>query len=100
LYLSAPISGYNEKERREMFEGKENELTKLGYSVLNPMKNGLEWSAPTEQHMKRDIIMLLQADGIYLMRGWNHSAGCLTELHVATACGMDVFFEGVSKVKL
>jgi hypothetical protein len=44
--------------------------------------------------------MLLQADAIFLMQDWNRSAGCLTELHVATACGLDVLFEGISEVQL
>lgn len=100
VYLSAPISGCDINERRETFERVENELKKLGYKVLSPMKNGLSQDEPTSRHMKRDIILLLQADAIFLMTGWNRSAGCLTELNVATACGLDVWFEGVSELKL
>ena len=100
MYLSAPISGYDIDERRETFERVENELKKLGYKVLSPMKNGLSQDEPTSRHMKRDIILLLQADAIFLMTGWNRSAGCLTELNVAMACGLDVWFEGLSELKL
>lgn len=100
VYLSAPISGYDINERYETFERVENELKKLGYKVLSPMKNGLSHDEPTSHHMKRDIIMLLQADAIFLMKNWNRSAGCLTKLHVATACGLEVWFEGLSELKL
>ena len=100
VYLSAPISGYDIEERSATFERVENELKKLGYKVLSPMKNGLSQDEPTSRHMKRDIILLLQSDAIFLMTGWNRSAGCLTELNVATACGLDVWFEGVSELKL
>ena len=100
VYLSAPISGFDIDERRATFERVENELKKLGYKVLSPMKNGLSQDEPTSRHMKRDIILLLQADAIFLMTGWNRSAGCLTELNVATACGLDVWFEGLSELKL
>lgn len=100
VYMSAPISGYDINERRETFERMENELKKLGYKVLSPMKNGLSQDEPTSRHMKRDIILLLQSDAIFLMTGWNRSAGCLTELNVATACGLDVWFEGLSELKL
>ena len=100
VYLSAPISGFDIDERRATFERVENELKKLGYKVLSPMKNGLSQDEPTSHHMKRDIILLLQADAIFLMTGWNRSAGCLTELNVATACGLDVWFEGLSELKL
>lgn len=100
VYLSAPISGYDINERRETFERVENELKKLGYKVLSPMKNGLSQDEPTSRHMKRDIILLLQADAIFLMTGWNRSAGCLTELNVATAIGLDVWFEELTTIKL
>ena len=100
VYMSAPISGFDINERRETFERMENELKKLGYKVLSPMKNGLSQDEPTSRHMKRDIILLLQSDAIFLMTGWNRSAGCLTELNVATACGLDVWFEGLSELKL
>lgn len=100
VYLSAPISGYDLNERYETFEKVEKELKKLGYKVLSPMKNGLSQDEPTSHHMKRNIIMLLQADAIFLMTDWNRSARCLTELHVATACGLEVWFEGLSTVEL
>ena len=74
VYLSAPISGYDLDERYKAFERVENGLTERGYKVLSPMKNGLPRDATTAQHMKRDIIMLLQADAIFLMTGWNRSA--------------------------
>ena len=96
VYLSAPISGYDIDERSATFERVENELKKLGYKVLSPMKNGLSQDEPTSRH----IILLLQSDAIFLMTGWNRSAGCLTELNVATACGLDVWFEGLSELKL
>ena len=95
IYLSAPISGYDLDERRAMFQRKEDELVKRGYTVLNPMKNGLDASEPTTHHMKRDIVMLLQADAILLLTNWNRSAGCLTELHVATAIGLEVLFDDI-----
>lgn len=100
VYLSAPISAFDIDERRETFERVENELKKLGYKVLSPMKNWLLQDEPTSHNMKRDIILLLQADAIFLMTGWNRSVRCLTELHVATACGLDVWFEGLLELKL
>ena len=100
VYLSAPVSGYDLNERYDTFEHVEEMLKKFGYNVLNPMKNGLPHSAPLEQHMKRDIIMLLQSDAIFFMKDWNRSRGCLTELHVATACGLEVWFEKISELKL
>jgi hypothetical protein len=59
------------------------------------MENGLLASATTYEHMKVDIRHLLLCDTIYMMKGWNHSAGCWTEFHDALAIGMDVIFEQV-----
>ena len=97
LYISGPISGHNIEERKETFSRMKEMLERDGYEVFNPMENGLEHDAPTKEHMKRDLLALLDCDCIYMLAGWNHSAGCLTELHVATACGLSVKFEGVSE---
>ena len=44
IYLSAPISGYDIPERQQTFQEMETKLSKLGYQILNPMKNGLDIS--------------------------------------------------------
>lgn len=100
IYLSAPISGYDLEERKDTFMKKQVELTGMGHEVLNPMENGLPDDSPVQQHMKRDIEMLLTCDTIYMMEGWNRSAGCKVELDVAVAIGLDVVFEKVETVEL
>ena len=92
IYLSLPISGYDIAERKETARKKALELGKE-WEVLNPMDNGLPDDASTNAHMKRDLEMLLGCDAIYLMSRFTHSAGCMTEFHVATAIGLKVFFE-------
>ena len=93
IYLSLPISGYDLSERRKTSLEKQRELETMGFQVLNPLFNGLAPDAGTNAHMKRDIEMLLGCDAIYLMRRFTHSAGCMTEFHIATAIGLDVYFE-------
>ena len=93
LYLSLPISGYDINERRATAERKKRELESLGFDVVNPLDNGLPEDAGTHAHMKRDIEMLLGCDAIYMMKRWLHSAGCKCEFDVATAIGLDVYFE-------
>lgn len=97
IYLSGPISGYDINERMEAFRRKRTELEQLGYDVLNPMENGLPVDAGTHAHMRRDIEMLLSCDAIYFLSRFTHSAGCMTEFHVATAIGLEVFFEDCHK---
>lgn len=93
IYLSLPISGCDLDERRATAERKKKELEGFGYEVVNPLENGLSVDAGTHAHMRRDIEMLLGCDAIYLMERFTHSAGCMTEFHVATAIGLDVHFE-------
>ena len=93
IYLSGPISGHDIEERRKEFKGIQTQFEKAGYDVVNPMENGLPSDATTNQHMKRDIELLLTCTGIYMMKKWTHSAGCITEFHVAHAIGLEVEFE-------
>jgi len=97
IYLSGPISGRNLEERRQAFKQAQTMLEAQGYTVFNPMENGLPAEATTHQHMHRDIAVLSTEDipfyAIYMMRGWLHSKGCKLEFDVATAIGLKVIFE-------
>lgn len=97
VYISGPISGHNIEERKAAFARVKAILEGAGHEVFNPMENGLDHDAPTSEHMKADIKALLECDCIYMMKRWNHSAGCQTEILVAMACGIAVKFEGVSE---
>lgn len=93
IYISLPISGYDLDERKETALAMEVKLRGRGYDVFNPFNNGLTDKASTYEHMKADIKALLDCDVIMFMYGWNRSAGCHTELCVAMACGMEIWFE-------
>lgn len=98
IYISGPISGRDLTERRETFAATAAKLQALGYDVCNPMENGLPENATTNQHMRRDIEMLMCCDTIYMMKGWTHSKGCQVELEVATAIGLPVMFEEFNSI--
>ena len=93
IYLSGPISGYDYEERKDVFGKIKDILETMGYDVSNPLDNGLSNMATTHQHMRRDLKMLLDCDEIFMLCDWNRSAGCKTELDVAVAAGMEVWFE-------
>ena len=93
VYISGPISGHNYEERKKEFSRVKAMLEEKGYEVFNPMENGLPQSSSTAEHMRADLKALLDCDKIYMMRRWNHSAGCQTELLVALAIGVDIDFE-------
>ncbi len=101
IYLSLPISGYDIEERRATALKKKKELEAAGFTVILPLENGLPVDAGTYAHMKRDFELLLTCDAIYMMERWCHSKGCKVEFDLATAIGLDVYFEeamGISKL--
>lgn len=97
IYISAPISGYDYEERKLLFSNTEAILVRYGYTVANPMCNGLPATASTQEHLRADFKMLLECDAIVFLKGWERSAGCQSEFHVANSTGMEMFF-GLSKV--
>ena len=51
--------------------------------IWDPMKNGLPFDAPWEDHMERDLEMLRESDAICLLPDWVESCGAKIELHQA-----------------
>lgn len=92
IYLSLPISGYDIGERRETARKVADALSDE-WEAVSPLENGLPSDAGTHAHMRRDFELLIGCDAILMMRGWLHSKGCAVEFDVATACGMEVYFE-------
>lgn len=93
IYISGPISGKDYDERKAAFSAVKKSLEAKGYEAISPMENGLNKYASTHLHMHRDIELLMSCDAIYMMEGWLHSKGCKLEFDVATAIGIDVWFE-------
>lgn len=97
IYISLPISGYDLDERKELAMQTEVKLRSRGYDVFNPLGDKWEGGLTTQDYMKRDLKELLECDTIIFMSGFNKSAGCHTELCVAMACGMDIWFEDLQE---
>lgn len=93
VYISGAIAHHDLKERMLVFRNAEQYLRKKGYEPVNPFKNGLPQEAHWREHMRADIMMLLQCDGIYMLNGWELSKGAKLELDVASSCGIKVFYE-------
>lgn len=88
IYISAPISGYNLTERKAFFSQIEGRLAEEGYKPVNPFNNALPDSAPYTEHLKQDIKLLLDCDGMVRPSRWRKSKGCEIEARVAKACGI------------
>lgn len=85
IYISGAISGFDIEERRKAFKEVEDLLRKNGYHPINPFNNGIPEDAHWKKHMRADIKMLTECEGIYFMNGWTKSKGCKLEFDIATS---------------
>lgn len=89
IYISGPITGID--NYMERFEEVEKEMMAAGYIVINPAKVNKQLPPPPhtsyEQYMKMSLVMLSDADEIYMMRGWERSKGARLEYEYASAMG-------------
>lgn len=95
IYISGPITGYDIEERREAFKRVQLELEQqCGWKhTFNPMENGLPANAHRSEHIREDMKQLLKCTAIYMMHGWEKSAGCQLEFNTATQIGLAVKLE-------
>lgn len=90
LYLSGPMTGLPDYNF-PAFEQARDRLRTMGHEVICPAEagqvEGWEWS----DYMKRDVIMLLAADSVVVLPGWEDSRGARLEVHLASALGMTIY---------
>ena len=98
IYVSGKITGTSDYADR--FSAVENRLIAEGYEVLNPVRTGkwlehyLEPEKPTwVQYMKHAIAAMMQADYIYMLRGWNQSKGARLERFLARVLKYTIIYE-------
>ena len=93
IYLSGKISGTDLTHTRKRFSSVADKLQVLGYEVTNPLCNGLPETAPWEEYIAKDIINLIDCEGIYMLQGWEDSQGARIEHAVAKEIGLKVMYE-------
>jgi nucleoside 2-deoxyribosyltransferase len=93
LYVAGPMTGLPEFNY-PAFNAAARMLAGFGYDVLNPVD--AEQHNPTpgtpqawDWYMRHALRMVLQADGIALLTGWENSRGAAVEVFVAHALGID-----------
>lgn len=93
IYISGQITGLSPDTCERLFSEAENRLRGFGFEPVNPLKNGLPETSSWEQHMGKDIELLLGCNSIYLLDNWINSKGAKIELAVAMQCGLIIFNE-------
>lgn len=88
IYLCGPVTGTD--DYRERFAAAELEVMRMGHTAVNPTKliNMAQLEAWGIEFEHGDWMtctgrLLNHCDGIYFMRGWEKSVGCLQEAATA-----------------
>ena len=94
LYIAGPMTGYPEFNYPAFREAAQR-LGELGHITLNPVDSE-KWN-PTpgtpqswQWYMRHAIRMVLEAEGVALLPGWEKSKGATLEHQIATALGLDI----------
>lgn len=84
IYISGPMTGLPNLNF-DSFMALEAKLLGEGHDVLNPARfgDGGTWV----ECLKRDIRLLMEAEALVLMHGWENSRGAKLEYDVAMALG-------------
>lgn len=93
VYISGAITGTTDYLQR--FAKAEEELTKQGFSVINPAKVNAQMPGDTtyEEYMQMSFTMLDMCDYIYMLKGWNTSRGANRELGYALGKSKNIMYE-------
>lgn len=93
VYISGKISGLPIREAKERFDNAQALLESCGLAPVNPMSKEMPENATWEQHMVKDIELLLRCDAIYLMDNWADSRGAQIEYDIANRMKLEFIFE-------
>ena len=90
-YLAGPMSGIPEYNY-PAFAMAASTWRNAGHEVLNPAENfNGDTSREYREYMRADLDMLLKAEAVALLPGWDQSKGARFELHVAQLLGLPIY---------
>ena len=92
IYISGQISGLQREIAERKFAKAEAQLRAAGLEPVNPMRNGLPYSASWEAHMGVDIANLLGCPAIYMLPCWRRSRGASLERSIALLTGKRIVY--------
>lgn len=90
LYLSGPMTGLPDFNA-PAFNDAAQKLRSFGYTVFNPVENGVPPDAEWAVHLRADIAALMQCAHMAVLPGHENSRGARLEIHIAKALGMSVY---------
>lgn len=94
VFISGGITGVDNYQ--ENFNNAEKELKAKGYKVINPTivsEHLVEADASWEECMAVTRALFYICDSVYMLRGWEKSAGATVEHKAALENGKKIFYE-------
>ena len=91
VYISGMITSLKEDEYRKAFKEAATYLKEQGHEPVDPSLLGKPEHHSWHYYMKKAIALLVECDGIYMLRGFYKSKGALLEKQIAEALDMPVF---------
>lgn len=92
IYISGPMTSLTEEQVKTTFFRGSMEVALLGYYPVSPHKvSGYPFEY--EEYMQVDLAILGVCEGIYMLRGWEHSSGARRELELAKEKGMLIMYQ-------
>jgi len=93
VYISGPITGTT--DYMERFAEAQKYLESKGCTVINPalVNSNLPKDTKYREYMLMSLLMLSMCDHIYLLRGYEKSAGARMELSKARELGIKTLYE-------
>lgn len=87
IYIAGPMSGLPDFNR-PAFHRAAGHIVRRGNVALNPaiLPDGLEQA----EYVDICLAMLRCADGVFMLDGWQHSAGAKAEYVLAEKLGLDI----------
>ena len=89
LYVCGPMTGLPDLNY-PAFNRVALDLRAAGYGVTNPADKDVPTSEPWLVHMRADIKMMMDCDGLALLPGWDASRGANVEIQLAHGLGLPV----------
>jgi hypothetical protein len=89
VYIAGPMTGYF-RFNYPAFNAAQADLEERGHEVLSPAVHDLTVPKPWDFYMRHAIGLLIQADAIALLPGWDNSRGATLEHIIGGALGMDI----------
>lgn len=95
IYISGGMSNYPDHNFPAFNRAAEflREVNMGRIEVINPADTGIVEGWSWSDYLRYDLRLLVKADSIYMLKGWEDSKGACLERHVAIELGMDILYE-------